>query len=64
MIKEIRNNLDEEIDEVFFSINKDNLVDLEDLKKRTKKIKESYFVNDKEKYIQELILIRDKFYKH
>jgi|GEM_PF-6006308 len=60
---EVCHSLDEEIDEVFFQLNQDKFNELDELKKKIKSTKERYYNENKEAYVNELISIRDEFYK-
>lgn len=60
---EVRNSLDGEIDEVFFQLNKEKSNELNELKEKIKNIKKKYHNESKESYVNELISIRDEFYK-
>ncbi|WCO03107.1 hypothetical protein [Psychroserpens ponticola] len=63
LYSEVRNNLDEEIDDVFYNLNKENYNELEKLKIETINAKKAYFNSDKETYVKKLIDIRNQFYK-
>ena len=61
--KEVRNELDKEIDGVFFELNIDKLNRLDELKNRIKIVRKKYYHKDRKKYIKELTIIRNDFYK-
>ncbi len=60
--KEVRLLLDDEIDDVFFSLKNDKLNQLNDLKTKIANAKKMNYKENKELYIKELTLIRNKFY--
>lgn len=59
---EVRNSLDLEIDNTFFNLNQDKFEEFDEMKKKMMNIKRTKYKN-KESYINELISIRDEFYK-
>lgn len=59
---ELRARIDSEIDEVFFQIENVKIKELKELKMSLSKIKKEKEIMSPEKYLKELILIRNKFY--
>jgi len=59
---ELRAQIDSEIDEVFFQIENVKIKELKELKMSLSKIKKEKEIMSPEKYLKELILIRNKFY--
>jgi len=60
--KELRTNIDEEIDEVFFQIQKVNSNDLSELKKALAIAKNEKSLINSVEYLKRIISIRNKFY--
>jgi len=60
--KELRAEIDNEIDKVFFQIRKINIIELNELKISFNEVKNNKSLAKSEDYLEKLILIRNKFY--
>ncbi|WP_431134035.1 hypothetical protein [Psychroserpens mesophilus] len=61
--KELRTQIDDEIDEVFFQIQKIKIDELKELKSSLTEIKNKRTLINSEDYLKKIISIRNKFYK-